>query len=189
MVKFVPDNLESSPKETCQVIVLFEDIASREFVARSSKDLSEPVQPGGPLEVCWFSLSALAEAGTARDLAHRAARADFIIFAGARAGDWPSEVKLWMETWISQRGEREGAIVGIVIPENPAAPVEIASLKEVYLRHAAHRAGMDYLCQVPAAISKGMPDSLESCSARAGQITSLLDEILSAAAHQSTLRR
>jgi hypothetical protein len=189
MVKFVPDNMESSPGETCLAIVLYEGSAAREFVARSSRELSERNQPGGPVEVRWSSLSALADADSARDLAQHAARADLVVFAGACTGDWPDEVKLWIESWIGQRGEREGAIVGVVIPESSVGPVEIASLKEIYLRHVAHRAGMDYLCHVPAAISKGIPDSLEYCSARAGQITSLLDEILSASAHQSTLRR
>jgi len=189
MVKLVPDNLEPGPKETCQVIVLYEDVAAREFAVRSSKELSESIQPGGPVEVRWFPVDALIEAGAAREMAQWAALADLIVFAGERAGDWPGEVKMWIESWVSQRGEREGAIVGIMVPERAASPVEIASLKEVYLRHTAHRAGMDYLCHVPPAISKGIPDSPESCSARAGQITSLLDEILSTAAHQSSLRR
>ena len=189
MVKFVPDNMESSPAETCLVIVLYEGSSAREFVAQSSQELSERSRAGEPLDVRWFSLSTLSDAGVARELAQHAARADLIVFAGACTGDWPDDVKLWMESWIGQRGEREGAIVGVVIPESPIGPIEIASLKEVYLRHAAHRAGMDYLCHVPASISKGIPDSLEYCSSRAGQITSLLDEILSAAAHTSTLRR
>ena len=83
-----------------------------------------------------------------------------------------------MERWICQRSEREGALVGLVLADRHSRPGEIACLKEIYLRHAAHRAGMDYLSQVPPVLPKAMPDSLDMYRERAGQVTSVLDEIL-----------
>jgi hypothetical protein len=189
MVTIVPDNSETGPQETCHVIVLYEDIAAREFAARSSKELSEVSPTAGSVEVGWFPFSALADAQVARELAEQAAFADLIVFTSGRAGDWPGEVKLWIETWIGRRGEREGAIVGLMTPERFEGLIEMASVKEVYLRHAAHRAGMDYLSHVPVSISQGLPDSPESCSARAGMVTSVLDEILQTEMRRTKLRR
>ena len=51
------------------------------------------------------------------------------------------------------------------------------------VRNIAHRAGMDYLTQVPETIGRAIPDSLASCSERADRVTSVLDEIL----HQKTV--
>ena len=51
--------------------------------------------------------------------------------------------------------------------------------KYIYLRTVAHNAGMDYLTQIPQTISsRGIPDSLDSYSKRAGHVTSVLDDIL-----------
>jgi hypothetical protein len=51
--------------------------------------------------------------------------------------------------------------------------------KYAYLRNAAHRAGMDYLTQIPQSISsRSIPDSLDSYSQRADKVTSVLDGIL-----------
>ena len=189
MVKSVSGNSVSGSGEIWRGLVLYEDAPAREFAARASRVLSASPSSEESRQVFWHSFSALADAATSRDLATLATQADLIVFSAPRTGDWPTELKLWIESWILQRGEREGVIVGILIPEDPTGSVEIASLKEVYLRHAAHRAGMDYLNEVPPGISHAIPDSLDSFSARAGQITSLLDEILNTAAQQSTMRR
>jgi hypothetical protein len=50
--------------------------------------------------------------------------------------------------------------------------------KFVYLRAAAHRAGMDYWTSIPQNLARSVPDSLDSYSERATQVTTLLDEIL-----------
>ena len=89
-----------------------------------------------------------------------------------QAGRGPVAVLL-----LDHRGEREGAIVGLVT-EKPAPAMGVASLKEVYLRHTAHRARMDYLSHVVPTELRAMPDSLDAFRQRAGQVTSVLDQIL-----------
>jgi hypothetical protein len=65
--------------------------------------------------------------------------------------------------------------------EPAATPNPREGQKHLYLRNAAHRGAMDYLTQVPQDIARTIPDSLESYTSRADQVTTLLDDIL----HQS----
>ncbi|HLX72340.1 MAG TPA: hypothetical protein VKV04_22200, partial [Verrucomicrobiae bacterium] len=54
----------------------------------------------------------------------------------------------------------------------------VPPFREIYLRHIAHRAGMDFLSHAAPTAAKAIPDSLDSFSKRAGQMTSVLDNIL-----------
>ncbi len=118
-------------------------------------------------------LSFLIDSAQATELADKAAYADYVVFASACEGDLPRELKIWIEGWLTKRGEREGTLVGLM--EQHTRPFEIASLKEIYLRHVAHRAGLDYLSHVPSRKSKALPNSLDSYQERARQMTSVLD--------------
>jgi hypothetical protein len=102
-------------------------------------------------------------------------RADMVVFALGADGDFPAEAKTWIENFLRSRGEMEGAIVGLF---EPAVGTAKGCLKENYLRRMAHGGGMDYLYHVPPASMKAIPDSLDSYNERAGQVTSVLDEIL-----------
>jgi hypothetical protein len=189
MVKRHSDASEPGIREPGRVVVLYEDVATREFAASASPELSHPPAEGGELIIQWCSFDGLADSRLAQDAAAGAASADLIIFAMNPGGDLPVPVKLWIETWISRRSEREGVLVGVVLPHRPLAGTEVACLKEIYLRQAAHHAGMDYLCHVPAALRQAIPDSLDSYGARADQVTSVLDEILRSRFPPPTIRR
>ena len=67
-------------------------------------------------------------------------------------------------------------LVGLLEPVVGAGGQE--GEKHHYLRHAAHHGAMDYLTEVPQDISRPIPDSLDSYTERADQVTSLLDNIL-----------
>jgi hypothetical protein len=81
-----------------------------------------------------------------------------------------------METWLGQRGDREGLLVGLM--ESGGSPGVGEGEKHHCLRNAAHQGAMDYLTQVPQNIARSIPDSLDSYTERADQVTSLLDDIL-----------
>jgi hypothetical protein len=174
MLTRIPDGLEPGLREASRIVVAFENTATRELALRSSPDLAKLCSTKARNLVQWLAFASLSDSTPARE----AAVADLLIFAITRAGDLPLEVKLWIENWVCQRNEREGAVVGLILAERHSSPGDVACLKEIYLRHAAHRAGMDYLSQVPAVLPVSMPDSLESYSYRAGQVTSVLDKIL-----------
>lgn len=118
----------------------------------------------------------LMDSAKADEAARKAEQADLVIFAVGCVGDLAQDIKAWIERWIGRRGEREGAVIGLIDRQTWSG--EIASLKEVYLRHSALRAGMDYLSHVPSTMTWAIPDSLDSYSERAGQVTHVLDDIL-----------
>lgn len=152
---------------------MYENPSVREHAAQFCDLLSEQ---SARLEVTWWSFALLENAIGARDAAQRAAAAELVVFAFTAGGDLPAEVKRWVENWLGRRSEHEGAIIGLA--ERETGPGDIASPKEIYLRHVAHRAGMDYLAHATATASRALPDSLDSFNARAVQMTAVLDQIL-----------
>jgi len=172
----IPDEAESEVREARRVIVVYESTTAREGAAHFCGELAGQYSNEPEFHIEWWPFTLVAEAGQCGELAGKAAGADFVVFAVSPQGDLPRELKLWIEDWLAKRGEREGTLVGLM--EQHPSPFEIASLKEIYLRHVAHRAGLDYLSHVPPRKSKTLPDSLDSYQQRAGQITSVLDEIL-----------
>jgi hypothetical protein len=91
-------------------------------------------------------------------------------------GELASEARAWTENLLRKRGTLEGALVSLFEPATGASAQGCS--KDTYLRKVAHRGGMDYLSHAAPASTKGIPDSIESYNQRAGQVTSVLDEIL-----------
>lgn len=168
---------QTKPRSGSPVIIVYESPAARE----QALQLSGELQPFAHANTspCWWSFDLLTGAGGA-EAAEKAARAELIVFALESRDDLPGEIKNWIERWLACRGEREGALIGLLDAQR--LPCGAASLKEIYLRQVAHRAGMDYLSHTPPARGKAIPDSLESVNARAGCMTSVLSEILGARA-------
>jgi hypothetical protein len=160
------------PQEDC-VLIIYENAAAREQAIQ----FCEQMKCEGESDAHWCSFEDLKNPSAGREALNKAADVGMVVFAISAAGDFPPEVKLWMEHWIGKRAEREGMLIGLVTDER-SGPRDIACLKEVYLRHLAHRAGMDYLSHLPPLSARR--DLLECFDQRAGQVTSVLDEILQA---------
>ena len=163
-------------KSGWSVVVVYEDLAARERAVSFCDQLVGRFWERRELEVNWWPFALLEQAESAAEAAERAARADLIVFSACSEGDFPTAIRVWIECWLDRRGEREGLLAGLLEPA--AAPAGREGPKHHCLRKAAHRADMDYLTQVPQGISRAMPDSLDSFSRRAEQMTSVLDEIL-----------
>ncbi len=127
-------------------------------------------------DIGWWSYEMLRRAETAELAASRAATADLIIVASQSGEEPPFEIRSWLDSSLRQRGEREGTLAGLT--PNSANPCEGPCLADIYLRSMAHRAGLDYLTQVPQNIYDPIPDSFEGKDDRACQVTSVLNEIL-----------
>jgi hypothetical protein len=179
MLRLTADPTESAAPQKRRAVAVYENTAAREYAVRFCEGLTDR-QPafGADFDIHWCAFAFLRDAKLGDDAANRAAAADLILFSVTSDGDLPPEVKLWIERWLNRRIEREGAVVGLVM-DRPDNPFEIASLKEVYLRHTAHRAKMDYLSHEIPTARRAIPDSIDSFSRRAGQMTSVLDQILS----------
>jgi hypothetical protein len=167
---------EFDAKEQWVIVVVYEDGGSRDHAVEFFDELTSQIGPQAEFDVSWWAFAMLRNGGANHDAARKAAVADMIVFALRPGGDLPHEIKSWIEASMVQRGEREGAVVGLM--EGEPAPCAAACLKEVYLRRVAHRSGMDYLSHAAPTAARAIPDSLDSYQERAGQITSVLDEIL-----------
>jgi hypothetical protein len=163
------------------VLVVHEDTETRETAVAFCDHLVERFWRQIDFEVSWWPFASLAETASTRESAEKAVAADLIVFATRPAGEMPFHVRSWVATWLERRREREGALVGLTHGE--VAPRGEATEKSAYLRQLAHRAGMDYLTEVPPSLSASAADSADSYNERAQQVTSVLDEIL----HQDLL--
>jgi hypothetical protein len=163
-------------KAALSVVVVYEDAAARECAVTFCDQLVSRFWAKCAFDVSWWPFALLNQAPATEEAAERAAQADLIVLSATPEGDFPLPVKAWVETWLNQRGDREGTLVGLMEPVAGAGDRE--GPKHHYLRKAAHRGSMDYLTQVPPDITRSIPDSLDSYTERADQVTSLLEDIL-----------
>jgi hypothetical protein len=162
------------------VVVIYESPSIREHAVRFCERLADE-HKSSTMEMNWWSFHLLSQPELASEAVQKAARADVVVFAMHAAGDLPNEMKLWIERWLNKRGEREGALVGLLDREESAP--EMPSFREIYLRHAARRSSMDYLSQSVPTTMRAIPDSIDSFSERAGRKTSVMDAILQKRPH------
>ena len=163
-------------KAVWSVVAVYEDAAGRERAVGFCDQLISQFWTQVEFDVGWWSFASLQDTGSAKEAAAKAMLADLIVFSSTSEGDFSGNVRAWTETWLAQRGDREGKLVGLLEPFADASTRE--EQKHHYLRTTAHRAAMDYLTQVPPDISLSIPDSLDSYRQRANQVTNLLDDIL-----------
>jgi len=162
-------------KTTWSAVVVFECEETRDKAVSFCNRLVDRFWTQMGFEISWWSFDMLRDATLGGEAAAKAAKSRLIIFATTAEGEMPFHVFEWVEKWVGQRSDQEGALVGLADRETSLTGV--ASAKHVYLREIAHRAGMDYLTKVPDNLS-ACPDSPESCAERAHTQTTLLEEIL-----------
>lgn len=159
-------------KRTWSVTVVYEDTPTRESAVQFCDALVKRFWAENEFSIDWWQFSELEDNVNAQQAEAKGAEADLIIFAAQPDTGLPEGVAAWLESWIGRRGEREGAMIALNDPGTASGVPD----KFCYLRGVAHRAGMDYLTQMPNELR--VPDSPESCQERARQVTHVLDEIL-----------
>ena len=163
-------------KMTWSMVVIHEDDETRKEAMKFCDKLVERFWSEHEFDLAWASFAEVIQETTATELAARTAQADIVLLATRPNSDLPTGIEIWMENWAAQRGDREGLMVTLNEP-NPITGRKLPE-KFVFLRNLAHHAGMDYLTRMPEEITRSIPDSLDSFSARAQQVTNVLDEIL-----------
>jgi hypothetical protein len=167
---------EATMKTGGPVMVIYEDSRSRKEALQFCDQLMARFWSRAQFEIFWFSFTDLQDETAFQSALSNMVKAGLIMFAMVPEGRIPAPVREHLEMWLKQRGEREGTIIGV---QDPGGLSEARmSDKYLYLRDLAHRAGMDYLTQLPDTISHPIPDSFESYSQRADQVTTVLDQIL-----------
>jgi len=127
-------------------------------------------------EISWWSLKQLEAQDSGKEAAKKAGTADVVIFATEGSHRVSSSFERWVELWLHEREEREGVLVNLF--SSSGAKDLTTSQVSLHLRSLAHRAGMDYLTEMPEGLSHPIPESVDSCAERAQQVTTLLHEIL-----------
>jgi len=161
-------------KERCEVLIIYEDAITRAEAVRFCDSLVQKFWAKNNFQIEWCPFSDLQSKASAFRHAETAATAHILIFALRPEGGLPWDLHTWTESWLNLRGEREGTVIGLL---DTIASGESGGTY-CFLRQTAHRAGMDYLTQMPNSILHPISDSLDSYTQRAVEVTSVLDGIL-----------
>jgi hypothetical protein len=161
-------------KANWSVAVIYDEPKARETAMTFCDCLVQKFWAESEFDVSWWSVSGLEQTSAAEEALKRSVGADVVVFAIQE--QMPTHFHQWANEWLNRRGTREGALVGLITAGD--RPSGETVLIEGFLRHLAHCAGMDFLTEVPQAISLRIPESLESCAERAHQVTTVLDGIL-----------
>jgi hypothetical protein len=156
-------------KTSWSMMVIFDKEESRQRAVDVCDHLIKRFWNDCGFDVCWWSCAELKGYGKRGETLAKAVEADLLVVALHAEAEPTTLLGDWLEDFVKLRGEREGVLINLV---------EEGSNPHSSLRQAAHRAGMDYLTHEPDKIGGAVPDSIESVTARAEQITSVLDEIL-----------
>jgi len=166
----------SESKETWSVAVVYEDTATRAQAMGVCDHLVQQFWSELEFKFHWWRTDFLEDASLATMAANDAVDAEFVIVSvNGRAG-WSPSLNAWFDNWITRRGNREGALVDLT--GAGATRTGHAQHVQVFLRKIARRAKMDYLTKATPPITSILPDSFESATIRAEQMTSVLDNIL-----------
>jgi hypothetical protein len=158
------------------ILAVYEDEGCKDQALKFCDALVQRFWAIAELDVHGVSVSELEDQAAFRNSSAKAVGARFVVFALRPGGEMPFSVCDWIESWLALRGDREGAIVALNDPGTGLGT--LISAKFVHLRNVANRTAMDYLTELPSSPMYPIPDSLESYSARADQVTSVLDQIL-----------
>jgi hypothetical protein len=153
--------------------VLYDDARARETAVMFCDQLCERFWATHTFELSWWSFADLEDANSSRIALAKGSGADWLLISAQTEKEFSAAVLTWLDLWVAQRGDREGALVGLIQP-GETAPIE----KHAVLRRLAHRAGMDYLTQVPQSLGQPEQDSADACTERAHQVTAVLNGIL-----------
>ena len=163
-------------KATWSVAVIFEDARTQETAITFCDSLVRRFWAELEFDVSWWAFKGLERPEAAEEAINKSLGADVVVFSVQGQSEVPAHVQQWADAWLERRGKREGALVGLLNAEEDAKPEPVRA--QGFLRHLAHRAGMDFLTEVPQNLVNRFPETLESCSERAHHVTTVLDGIL-----------
>ena len=156
------------------VVVLCENSALYGYARAACEQMAKKYPIGAEFQFRWWLFDDLTDSQERLAAIGAAASADMIVFAVSSEGELPEMIKAWVEEWLFERGGREGTIVGLF----PDTGEICTTRKYCYLRQIACRGQMDFMSALPAILPSKLPDNFDWVSRRAGEVTSVLNEIL-----------
>ena len=158
---------KSGPGSDPVAVVIYETPADRDHVLK----LSPPLEL--PSEFDWAAFRSIENGTVGEAFFQKAAGAQALIVAARSEGDFSPRLKSWLDRWAFKRANAKGILIGLFADRKTT---NLPTTKELFLRQMAHQGGVEYRSRLEPA--GNVPDSLESYSERAGQVTTVLDNIL-----------
>jgi hypothetical protein len=174
----VTDRVEdqTGEKETCVVVVIYEDAVTRQRAMAACDFLMQQLWSEVEFDFHWWRADFLQHAIMAHAAAKQAVEADFLIYCSGTQSECSSTVKSWFNSWAGNRHGRDGLLLNLTTTNltntNTAPPVE------TFLRGVARRAMLDYFATGSQTLTGTLPSSFEEAEQRASEMSSVLDEIL-----------
>lgn len=123
-----------------------------------------------------WPFAALNSDPAARDAGGEAVAADLLVVAASNEGEFDEGFLTWIEHWLPQREQREGALVALLgsISESEGRQ----SYRHVRLHKLALKAGLDYLNHLPETPKDRLTNFDTWSASRAQTVTDTLKDIL-----------
>ena len=140
-------NLETSgavPQEVWSVVVVYEDLPTRERAMAVCDQLVKQFWPEIEFKFLWWRTDFLEDDGMAATAGENATQADFIIFCGGSERPLSLRMRQWFQ-WSLQRNGHDMALLDLTDTRNGGCTGE----KTNFLREAARRGRVDYLTNSP----------------------------------------
>ena len=164
-------------REMWSVTVIYEDTPTRDRAMAMCDCLMRQLWTEAELHITWWRADFLRDPRIANEAGAAAIDADVILFALRSEGELPSAITAWSDAWLIERAGHPGALITLIGTTHAAQPTP--SAKEKFLYELAQRAGLDYQSDARlASTGEALPDSIDTFAQRAGEVTSVLDEIL-----------
>lgn len=164
-----------SRKGACTVLVLYEDVATRQRGLAACDYLVQNFWTEVEFEFHWWRTDFLADGSLAAAAAETASRANLIFWCSGAMREPTATLKAWFDSWIDSRPEREGVLVNLSTGEAPPYQPQAG---ELFLRDISRRADLDYLGTFPQSSTGILPASAMDAEQRANQMSTLLDDLL-----------
>ena len=159
------------------VLAVYQDATARQTAVSFCDALVQRFWPETGFDLDWQEWENLRDPAAAQHATTRAKEAKIIIISTSMTATIDPFVENWLEFALSKRREREGILVGLS-PQGDLPQSARAAATQQYLRKLAHQHGLDYLASVPQSLSPRVPETIEACTLRATQVSSVLDTIL-----------
>lgn len=166
----------SASGETWSVVVLYEDLTTRERALATCDRLVQRFWAEVEFDFHWWRTDFLADQFLGAAAMRDARDADIFIFSPASDTELAPAVLKWFDQWAEKRCDREGLLLDLthlVFPPTPRS-----ERKQFHLREIARRARLDYVPGNFLELDGTLPNSWQTAGARATQVTAVLDEIL-----------
>lgn len=176
----VRGNAQWEPKYPFDLVVAYEDIATRNQALRLYDSVSSQLLDDYDFQCSWWKLDFLQSRPLFEQAADAAAESNMLVLSLRDSQRLPEVVERWIEAIIRRRDYRKTALVALICnlaaDKTQSAPVVAA------LHRFAHQANMDFFCNTFDLPSETTAVSFDRIDARVHTVTPLLNEIL----HQRT---